>query len=190
MGSDGGRRLVLVAMIFAVAMTFIDQTIVAIAVPELQKDLGLSETGVQWVINAYLLSLSALFAFGGRLGDMLGHRRMVVVGVVVFASASARCGATPDGDLAEAWIIVFRLIQGAGAALMFPAALAIVVASFPVDDRGKALAIFFAVTGGLTAIRPACRWLPGRDRLAGDFLGQRPGRGDRPRADRDREAGG
>jgi MFS family permease len=160
MGSDGGRRLVLVAMIFAVAMTFIDQTIVAIAVPELQKDLGLSETGVQWVINAYLLSLSALFAFGGRLGDMLGHRRMVVVGVVVFASASARCGATPDGDLAEAWIIVFRLIQGAGAALMFPAALAIVVASFPVDDRGKALAIFFAVTGGLTAIGP----------LAGGYL--------------------
>jgi EmrB/QacA subfamily drug resistance transporter len=160
MASRENSRLVLVAMIFAVAMTFIDQTIVSIAVPELQKDLGLSETGLQWVINAYLLSLSALFAFGGRLGDILGHRRMVVLGVVIFAAASALCGATPTGDLAEAWIIVFRLIQGAGAALMFPAALAIVVASFPVDQRGKALAIFFAVTGGLTAIGP----------LAGGYL--------------------
>ena len=62
-------------------MTFIDQTIVAIAVPELQQDLELSATGVQWVINGYLLSLSALFAFGGRLGDIFGHRSMVVVGV-------------------------------------------------------------------------------------------------------------
>jgi EmrB/QacA subfamily drug resistance transporter len=160
MATGDNRRLVLVAMIFAVAMTFIDQTIVSIAIPELQEDLGLSDTGLQWVINAYLLSLSALFAFGGRLGDILGHRRMVVIGVVVFAASSALCGATPDGDLAEAWIIVFRVIQGAGAALMFPAALAIVVASFPVADRGKALAIFFAVTGGLTAIGP----------LAGGYL--------------------
>lgn len=83
------KRLVLAAMIFAVAMTFIDQTIVAIAVPELQKDLSLSSTGVQWVVNGYLLSLSALFAFGGRLADIAGHRRMVLIGIVGFATASA-----------------------------------------------------------------------------------------------------
>ncbi|MQA73580.1 MAG: MFS transporter [Solirubrobacterales bacterium] len=141
-------------MIFAVAMTFIDQTIVSIAIPEVQKDLGLSSTGVQWVINGYLLSLSALFAFGGRLADIAGHRRMVVIGVVIFATASALCGATPTGDAAEAWIIVFRIIQGAGAALMFPAALAIVIGAFPVNERGKAMAIFFAVAGGLTSVGP------------------------------------
>jgi EmrB/QacA subfamily drug resistance transporter len=157
---ETNERLVLVAMIFAVAMTFIDQTIVAIAVPELQKDLSLSETGVQWVINGYLLSLSALFAFGGRLADIAGHRRMVLIGVVGFAAASALCGATPSGDLAEAWIVVFRVIQGAFAALMFPAALAIVVAAFPLRERGKAMAIFFAVTGGLTSVGP----------LAGGYL--------------------
>ena len=78
MAPAGNKRLVLVAMIFAVAMTFIDQTIVAIAVPELQKDLSLSATGVQWIVNGYLLSLSALFAFGGRLADIAGHRRMVL----------------------------------------------------------------------------------------------------------------
>jgi len=152
--TSGSRTLVLTAMIFAVAMTFIDQTIVALAVPELQRDLGLSATGTQWIINAYLLSLSALFAFGGRLADIAGHRRMVIVGVIVFATASALCGATPIGDVAEAWMIFFRVIQGAGAAIMFPAALAIVVAAFPIAERGKAMAIFFGITGALTAVGP------------------------------------
>src|SRR5580658_11027741 len=102
------RNLVLAAMIFAVAMTFIDQTIVAIAAPQIQRELGLSSTGVQWAINAYLLSLAALFALGGRLGDTLGHRKMVVLGVVIFAAASAMCGLTPKGSFAEAWIVAFR----------------------------------------------------------------------------------
>ncbi len=154
MAEGRSKNLILAAMIFAVAMMFIDQTIVAIAIPELQKDLGLTSTGLQWVINGYLLSLSALFALGGRLADILGHRRMVIIGVIVFATASALCGATPDGSGAEAWMIVFRVIQGAGAAMMMPAALAIVIASFPVNERGKAMAIFFAITGGLTSVGP------------------------------------
>src|SRR6202161_1416071 len=154
-GSGGrSRNLVLAAMIFAVAMTFIDQTIVSIAAPEIQKELGLSETGVQWAINAYLLSLAALFAFGGRLADTLGHRRMVVVGVITFAAASALCGLTPANGAAEAWIVTFRVIQGAGGAIMFPAALAIVVQTFELRERGRALAIFFGIAGGLTAIGP------------------------------------
>jgi MFS family permease len=80
----------------------------------------------------YLLSLAALFAFGGRLADIAGHRRMLVIGVVVFAGGSTLCGA----------------------ALMFPAALAIIVAAFPVADRGKAMAAFFGITGALTAVGP------------------------------------
>ena len=162
MSETGGKnsKLILAAMIFAVAMMFIDQTIVAIAVPTIQDDLSLSATGVQWIVNGYLLSLSALFAFGGRLADVAGHRRMLVLGVVVFATASALCGATPSGSLDEAWLITFRVIQGAGAAIMFPAALAIVLGAFPVSQRGRSMAIFFAITGGLTAIGP----------LAGGFL--------------------
>ena len=85
---------------------------------------------------------------------------MVMIGVVVFATASALCGATPTGSLDEAWLIVFRVIQGAGAALMFPAALAIVLDAFPVSERGQAMAIFFAIAGGLTSIGP----------LAGGYL--------------------
>jgi len=156
------KNLVLAAMVFAVAMTFIDQTIVVIAIPSLQKDLSISAAGSQWIVNGYLLSLSALFAFGGKLGDVLGRRNMVVVGVIGFALASACCGFTPTGSIAEAWIITFRVIQGAAAALMFPAAVAIVVASFPIRERGKAMAIFFGITGGLTAIGP----------LAGGYLTQ------------------
>src|ERR1700689_4870876 len=148
------RNLVLAAMIFAVAMTFIDQTIVSIAVPQIQKELGLTSTGVQWAVNGYLLSLAALFAFGGRLADTVGHRRMVTLGVIVFAAASAMCGLTPKGSIAEAWIVTFRVVQGAGGAIMFPAALAIVVQTFALRERGKALAIFFGIAGGLTAIGP------------------------------------
>jgi EmrB/QacA subfamily drug resistance transporter len=148
------RSLILAAMIFAVAMTFIDQTIVSIAVPNIQRELGLTSTGVQWMVNAYLLSLSALFAFGGRLADTVGHRTMVTLGVIVFAGASALCGLTPKGSLAEAWIVIFRVVQGAGGAIMFPAALAIVVQTFPLRERGKALALFFGIAGGLTAIGP------------------------------------
>jgi EmrB/QacA subfamily drug resistance transporter len=153
-GGGGSRNLILAAMIFAVAMTFIDQTIVSIAAPEIQKELHLSATGTQWAINAYLLSLAALFAFGGRLADTAGHRKMVTLGVILFAGSSAMCGLTPKGSLAEAWIVTFRVIQGAGGAIMFPAALAIVVQTFELRERGRALAIFFGIAGGLTAVGP------------------------------------
>ncbi len=122
----------------------------------------LTATGSQWIINGYLLALSALFAFGGKLGDVLGRRRMVVIGVVGFAVASALCGFTPTTGIAQAWIIVFRVLQGAFAALMFPAAVGIVVASFPLRERGRAMAVFFGISGGLTAIGP----------IAGGYLTQ------------------
>ncbi len=156
------KNLVLVAMVFAVGMTFIDQTIVAIAIPKIQQELSLSATGSQWVINGYLLALSALFALGGKLGDARGRRRMVLLGVTGFAITSAACGFTPKGSAAQTWIIGFRVLQGASAALLFPAAVGIVVAAFPLRERGRAMAIFFGIAGGLTAIGP----------IAGGYLTQ------------------
>src|ERR1700761_3882324 len=149
-----GRNWVLAAMIFAVSMTFIDQTIVSIAVPDIQRELGLTSTGVQWVVNGYLISLAALFALGGRLSDIYGHTKCCVIGVIVFVVASTMCGLTPKGSGAEAWIVTFRCVRVRGGALMFPAALAIVVNVFPLRERGKALALFFGIAGGLTAIGP------------------------------------
>lgn len=139
---------------FAVAMTFIDQTIVSIAAPDIVRELDLSSSGMQWVVNAYLLSLAAFFALGGRLADLYGPRRVVVAGTLVFVVSSVLCGCVPAGGAAQTWLIVFRATQGLGAALLFPAALAVVVAVFPVERRGRALALFFGVTGALTAIGP------------------------------------
>jgi predicted MFS family arabinose efflux permease len=98
--------------------------------------------------------LASFFAFGGRLADTVGHAKMVVIGVVVFAVASTMCGLTPANSAAEAWIITFRVIQGLGAAIMYPAALAIVVSAFDARERGRALALFFGVAGGLTSVGP------------------------------------
>lgn len=156
----GNKKLTLIAMIFAVSMTFIDQTIVSIAIPVIEDDIDLSTTGGQWIVNGYMLALAIAFAFGGKIADIKGHRRMVMIGIVIFATASALCGAAPTGSAGEAWLIVFRVIQGVGAAIMFPAALAIVVSAYPQNERGKALAIFFGVAGGMTALGP----------LAGGYL--------------------
>lgn len=156
----GSKYLVLTAMIFAVAMMFIDQTIVAIAVPAIDKDLQLTGTGAQWIINGYLLALAALFALGGKLSDVVGHRTMVLIGIAGFAVASALCGAAPSSGAGEAWLIAFRIVQGAFGAILFPSALAIAAATFDVAERGKALALFFGITGALTSVGP----------LAGGFL--------------------
>jgi EmrB/QacA subfamily drug resistance transporter len=156
------KNIALIAMLLAVAMTFIDQTIVAIASPNIQSELSLSAEGSRWVINAYLLALAATFAFGGRLADVLGHRRMATIGILGFAASSLLCGLTPENGAAEAWIITFRALQGVSGAIMIPAALAVVVSAFPVHERGRAMAIFFGVSGGLTAIGP----------IAGGFLTQ------------------
>ncbi|WP_307167470.1 MFS transporter [Streptomyces rishiriensis] len=156
------QSVALAAMMFAVSMTFIDQTIVSIATPDIVRELGLSASGMQWVVNAYLLALAAFFALGGRLADLLGPRRVVVAGTLVFVVSSVLCGCVPAGDFALTWLIVFRATQGLGAALLFPAALAVVVAVFPVERRGRALALFFGVTGALTAIGPLLGgWLTG-----------------------------
>src|SRR6201984_1309622 len=162
-GGGQSRSLILTAMIFAVAMTFIDQTIVSIAAPTIQHALGLSSSGMQWAINAYLLALAALFAFGGRLAHIAGHRKMGGIGVIICAGASALCGATPAGGAAEAWLVAFRAVQGLGGAIMFPAAIAIVVVTFDLHSRGRALALFFGIAGALTAIgrSPAGAWSNG-----------------------------
>ncbi len=141
-------------MVFAVAMTMIDQTIVAIAVPQIERDLDLTPTGAQWIINGYLLALATLFALGGKVSDVFGRRQMVTVGVVGFGVSSAFCGLAPASGIGQEWMILFRVLQGAFGAVLFPAAAGIVAASFERGERGRAMAIFFAVTGALTAIGP------------------------------------
>ena len=150
-------------MIFAVAMMFIDQTIVALAIPTLQHDLQLSPTGSQWIVNGYLLSLSALFALGGRVADVFGHRRVVIIGTRSRSPCSRRCAAPPrPARSGRRGSSSSGCCRAPSAAFLFPAALAIVVATYEVGERGKYLAIFFSISGGLTAIGP----------IAGGYLTQ------------------
>jgi EmrB/QacA subfamily drug resistance transporter len=155
MPSEFQRYRVLWPLVPAMAMVMIDFTIVSISASTIQNDLGLSETAVQWLVTAYALSTAAFVALGGRLGDILGHKRIVVTGVILFAGSSLMCGLVPDsGSIAVPWLIAFRVLQGIGAGLLIPSATVLVLDAFPPAERGKGLAVFFIVAGLFTAIGP------------------------------------
>ncbi|PRY36891.1 DHA2 family efflux MFS transporter permease subunit [Umezawaea tangerina] len=148
--SDGGRRpvnrwLALVVLSLAQLMVVLDSTIVNIALPTAQHDLGFSADGRQWVVTGYALAFGSLLLLGGRLSDHFGRRRVFVVGVVGFAAASALGGAA--GGLAV--LLVARVAQGVFAALLAPAALSMVAVAFADDpaERGRAFGVFGAISG-------------------------------------------
>ena len=147
-----GRQAIwiLVATILASSMAFIDSTVVNVALPALQKSFGASVIGVQWVVESYGLTLSALILVGGSMGDMFGRRRMFVLGTLLFAAASAYCGLAPSlGHL-----IAARAIQGIGAAFLVPGSLALISASFDESERGRAIGTWSGSTAITTAIGP------------------------------------
>ena len=143
-------RWVLAATVFGSALTFIDATVVNIALPAIGADLDASTASLTWVVNAYTLTLAALVLLGGSLGDRFGRRTVFVVGVVVFAVASALCGLAPDVET----LIAARALQGVGGALLTPASLAILQASFVPRDRGRAIGAWSGLTGVAAAIGP------------------------------------
>jgi EmrB/QacA subfamily drug resistance transporter len=150
--ATGSRRRwwVLATMTGALSMVMIDQTVVSVALPTMQRDLGLSSAGVQWVVNAYLLSLAVLVAFGGRLADLLGAERTFRVGATVFVLASALCGLAQG----EAWIIAARGLQGLGAAMMTPSTGAVIINTFDPRERGKAMGIYTGISMVFLALGP------------------------------------
>jgi EmrB/QacA subfamily drug resistance transporter len=144
------QRWTLVATILASSMTFIDGTVVNVALPALQKDLGATITDVQWVIVAYALFLGALILIGGSLGDQLGRKRIFLIGVVWFTAASIWCGIAPSSLV----LIIGRGLQGVGAALLVPGSLAIISAAFDASDRGRAIGTWSGFSAITTAIGP------------------------------------
>ena len=134
----------LAATILGSSITFIDGTVVNVALPVLQRELGADIAGAQWVVEAYALMLSALILVGGSLGDRLGRKRVFSAGLLLFAITSAGCGlAQTTGQL-----IIARAVQGVGAALLVPGSLALISASFSKEDRGRAIGTW----SGFTAI--------------------------------------
>jgi EmrB/QacA subfamily drug resistance transporter len=149
--NEGNRRWwTLAAMCFALFMIMLDNTVVNVALPSIQKDLGASLSSLEWTVNAYTLTFAVLLVTGGRLGDILGRRRMFLFGVVVFALSSAAIGLAPD----QAWLVVGRAIQGVGAAFMMPATLSIITVAFPPEERGKAIGTWAGVSALALAIGP------------------------------------
>jgi EmrB/QacA subfamily drug resistance transporter len=141
---------ILAATILGSSLAFIDGTVVNVALPALQTALHATVSDVQWVVESYALLLASLLLVGGSLGDLYGRRKVFVWGVFLFASASAWCGLAPS----IGWLIFARGIQGIGAALLIPGSLALISASFPVNERGRAIGTWSGFTAITAAIGP------------------------------------
>ncbi|MDX6674178.1 MAG: hypothetical protein QOH11_1596 [Solirubrobacteraceae bacterium] len=148
---DANRRWwTLGAMCFALFMIMLDNTVVNVALPSIQRDLHASLSALEWTVNAYTLTFAVLLVTGGRLGDIFGRRRMFLFGVVVFAVSSATIGFSPN----DAWLVGWRAVQGIGAAFMMPATLSIITNAFPPEERGKAIGTWAGVSASALAIGP------------------------------------
>src|SRR5437870_8519754 len=140
----------LVAVAIGLFMIMLDNTVVNVALPSIRKDLGISISELEWVVNAYALTFGVLLLTGGKLADMLGRRRMFVAGLVIFTGASLWCGLAAGASS----LIAARSVQGVGAALMNPATLSIITATFPPRQRGTAIGIWAGVSAMALAIGP------------------------------------
>jgi EmrB/QacA subfamily drug resistance transporter len=149
--NEGNRRWwTLAAMCFALFMIMLDNTVVNVALPSIQNDLDATLSGLEWTVNIYTLAFAVLLVTGGRLGDILGRRKMFLFGVVVFALSSASIGLSPN----EGWLVAGRALQGIGAAFMMPATLSIITVTFPPEERGKAIGTWAGVSALALAIGP------------------------------------
>src|ERR1700730_3742932 len=141
--------VILVLVCIAQFMVILDATVVNVALPSIQNDLGLSEANLQWILNAYALVFGGFLLLGGRAGDLLGRKRLFLAGVVVFTAASLLNGLATSST----WLISTRALQGLGAAFISPAALAIISTTFAEGkERGKALGVWAAIASGGSAV--------------------------------------
>jgi EmrB/QacA subfamily drug resistance transporter len=147
---DNRKWWTLGAMCFALFMVMLDNTVVNVALPSIQRDLHAQISQLEWVINGYTLTFAVLIATGGRLGDIFGRRLMFLSGVVIFAITSATAGIAQDSTM----LIASRAIQGIGAALMMPATLSIITHTFPAAERGRAIGMWAGVSALALSIGP------------------------------------
>ncbi|MPZ60326.1 MAG: DHA2 family efflux MFS transporter permease subunit [Propionibacteriales bacterium] len=149
LASARGRWL-LAATVLGSGMAFLDGTVVNVALPAIGRDLGGGLSTQQWVLDGYLLTLSALLLLGGALGDRYGHRRIFTIGLVSFTVASLGCGIASTGET----LIVARLVQGVGAAALVPGSLALINSLIVEEDRGRAVGLWAGISGVTTALGP------------------------------------
>jgi EmrB/QacA subfamily drug resistance transporter len=140
----------LAAVAFGLFMIMLDNTVVNVALPSIQRDLGTDLSELQWIVTGYALTFAALMLIGGKVADAYGRRLIFVIGIAVFTAASLWCGLAESGDM----LIAARVLQGLGAALMNPATLSIIAATFPPHQRGMAIGIWAGVSALALAIGP------------------------------------
>src|SRR5215831_1946171 len=145
-----GQRLTLLTAILGSAVVTVDSSIVNVALPAIERDLGGGLTAQQWVSNAYLLTLSSFILLGGSLGDIYGERRVFTLGLTAFGVVSLACALAPTIEV----LIAARALQGAAAALVTPSSLAIIVAAFPTGQRAAAVGSWTAWSGIAAIIGP------------------------------------
>lgn len=148
--SEASGRWLLLAAVLGSGIAFLDVTVVNVALPQLGQELGADVAGLQWTINGYAVTLAAFLLLGGSLGDRLGRRRIFLLGVVWFAVASLLCGLAPSVPT----LVAARMLQGVGGALLTPGSLALIQASFAVEDRGRAIGAWSGLGGIAGAIGP------------------------------------
>lgn len=148
--TDREKRLALVATILGSTVVTVDATVVNVALPAIERELGGGLAGQQWTANAYLLALGSLLLIGGSLGDLLGERRVFTIGVTAFGVTSVLCALAPTIET----LVVARALQGVAGALLTPAALAVIVATFPASERGRAVGTWLAWSGIGTVLGP------------------------------------
>ncbi|HEV7713318.1 MAG TPA: MFS transporter, partial [Asanoa sp.] len=129
--------LVLVTLCLGFFMILLDTTIVNIAIPDMSTSLDASLDQILWIINAYVLVYAVLLITAGRLGDLFGPKRLFIIGLVVFTAASAACGLATNPEQ----LIIFRIVQGIGGALLTPQTLSTITVIFPADKRGVAFGV-------------------------------------------------
>ena len=151
LGLDSARgRWVLAVAVLGSGMVFLDGTVVNVALPDIGRSLDASTSALQWILNGYLLTLASLILLGGSLGDRYGRRRVFVLGALVFTAASLLCAVAPTAEL----LVVARLLQGVGGALLTPGSLAMIEASFRPSDRARAIGAWSGLGGVATAVGP------------------------------------
>ena len=138
------------AVAFGLFMIMLDNTVVNVALPSIQSDLGIGISELEWIVNGYALTFAVLMLTGGKLADLYGRRRIFIIGLVIFTASSLACGLATSSS----WLIGARIVQGAGAALMNPATLSIITATFPPRQRGMAIGIWAGVSAMALAIGP------------------------------------
>lgn len=148
--ASAGARWLIAAAVLGSGIALLDGTVVNVALPTIGREMGAGLTGQQWVLDGYLLTLSALLLAGGAAGDRYGRRRIFVAGLVIFTAASLGCAMAPT----IGWLIGARLVQGIGAAALVPGSLALIDAGITDDDRGRAVGIWAGMSGVTTALGP------------------------------------